>query len=271
MKCAFPIPLAFDRTVPCGQCMNCRINRQRKWVGRILLEATQHSHVWFVTLTYSDENLRYTPGFLPTLVPRDLTLFWKRLRFALGYEVRYFAAGEYGTRTERPHYHAILFGLRPEDVDQVERQWRLGFVQVAEFSVSRARYVAQYTLKKMTAPSDERLQGRHPEFVRVSGKPGLGVRALEGLAKVHATRGGAAAVAELGDVGRTFRQDGAVWPLDRLLLGKLRGLVGVPEAAQDRVLAPPVEEADVEAQAQAVRVHDQRRRRYRAAKARQTF
>jgi hypothetical protein len=71
----------------------------------------------FVTWTYANE-------YLPpngSLVKRDFQLMMKFLRFELckrhgkDYRIKYFAVGEYGGVTKRPHYHAIIFGLGHRD------------------------------------------------------------------------------------------------------------------------------------------------------------
>ncbi|AXB22553.1 replication initiation protein [Lynx canadensis associated microvirus CLP 9413] len=62
-----------------------------------------------------------------TLAKRDFQLFMKRLRKAFpDQKIRYFAAGEYGSETFRPHYHAILFGLKLDDL-QLYKQSPDGF------------------------------------------------------------------------------------------------------------------------------------------------
>lgn len=77
----------------------------------------------FVTLTYSDE-------FLPengSLVKKEPSKFMKDLRNDLpGRKLKYFACGEYGTKTDRAHYHAIIFGLRNnlEDRTAVYDNWQ---------------------------------------------------------------------------------------------------------------------------------------------------
>lgn len=68
----------------------------------------------FVTLTYADSNLRWKDG-VSQLSKRDLQLWFKRIRRA-GYKCRYFAVGEYGSTTFRPHYHVLLFGDVPDEV-----------------------------------------------------------------------------------------------------------------------------------------------------------
>lgn len=96
-------------SVPCGQCMSCRILRREEWVLRLQHEMLQWQSSMFVTLTYDE-------GHLPdnsTLVRSDLTRFFKRLRRRLPADrpIKYFAAGEYGSQSGRPHYHCIIFGL----------------------------------------------------------------------------------------------------------------------------------------------------------------
>ena len=49
-------------------------------------------------------------GDIPYLRKRDLQLFIKNLRSYLPeYEIRYFASGEYGPETFRPHFHLLLY------------------------------------------------------------------------------------------------------------------------------------------------------------------
>ena len=98
--------------LPCGRCIGCRLEHSRKWALRCVHEASLYDKNCFITLTYDDEHLPKDSS----LVKRDLQLFFKRLRKRYpGHLIRYFAAGEYGDNTARPHYHAILFNFCPED------------------------------------------------------------------------------------------------------------------------------------------------------------
>ena len=74
---------------PCGQCINCRINRRRKWTARMLLQSRRHKLMYYVTLTYNDEYLPIN-GELDRL---DLRRFIKRLRVNVGFPFKYFAGG----------------------------------------------------------------------------------------------------------------------------------------------------------------------------------
>ena len=103
--CSSPWTRPNGGPVKCGQCMECRLAYSREWAIRITHEARMHDKSCFLTLTYDDVCL---PRF-GQLVKRDLQLFFKRLRKA-GYKFRYVAAGEYGDKSRRPHFHVALFG-----------------------------------------------------------------------------------------------------------------------------------------------------------------
>lgn len=105
------VPHTQEIKIPCGRCIGCRLEKSRQWAARCVFEATKHKDNCFITLTYSDENL----PFGKSLDPYHLEKFWKRLRKKLGpdHKIKYFAAGEYGETTKRPHYHAIVFGWDP--------------------------------------------------------------------------------------------------------------------------------------------------------------
>lgn len=153
---------------PCGQCMPCRIRKRDAWSLRIQLEAMDHPHSIFSTLTYDREHYPEDGN----LNKRELQLFFKRLRKA-GLQFRYFACGEYGTRTNRAHYHAVFFGLTLDHEEVICENWKNGFVAISDLTPGRATYVAKYTTKAIV--SQESLpDGRVPEFALMSRRPGLG-------------------------------------------------------------------------------------------------
>lgn len=175
MTCASPFFVKeHGILVPCGQCFGCRHNARRVWVLRMLLEATDHPDRAFVTLTYDNDHL--PPG--NTLVPRDLTLWLKRLRKAYAPKtLRYFACGEYGSRTGRAHYHAILFGIDVQTATElVAKTWTAGMTLVLPADMEALAYVAGYVTKKLKKRRDPE-EGQHPEFIRTSRRPGLGANA----------------------------------------------------------------------------------------------
>jgi len=157
--------------VPCGSCPSCMAAVSMQWAIRCHHESTLHKQNSFLTLTYDPEHLP-TDG---TLQPGHLSLFWKRLRH-LAPRIRYFACGEYGENTRRPHYHALIFGAdflggsKPLDAQLYEHPditacWGKGTVAIAEVNMSTCCYVAGYATKKIGDPDT---------FIRMSRKPGIG-------------------------------------------------------------------------------------------------
>jgi len=123
------------------------------WATRCVHESAFHEENAFVTLTYNDENLPADKSIRKS----ELQRFFKRLRKSIdvneGRKIKYFACGEYGMEKdehgipkERPHYHAIIFGLSPwgEDKWEIKDAWEKGFVYTGTVTYDSARYVAEY-------------------------------------------------------------------------------------------------------------------------------
>jgi len=144
--------------VPCGNCILCREEQARQWAVRITHEQSLHLDNCFGTLTYADKHL---PEHNSLHYP-DLQKFWKRARKKLG-PLRYYAVGEYGDRTLRPHYHFCVFGhaftegrvmLREQPnrlwtSPLLEELWGLGNVSIGTLNFETARYTASYVTKKL--------------------------------------------------------------------------------------------------------------------------
>lgn len=195
------IPAAYpDINVPCGHCVGCRLDKSRQWADRMMLELDHSRTAIFVTLTYDPLNVPVACSLddgsvLFTLNKRDVQLFMKRLRKTFdGREIRFYLAGEYGTETHRPHYHAILFGLSLSDFPDIKpvsknsfgqylyssqkmyEIWKLGNVALADVSWQTCAYVARYCVKKLGDDvSRETYEsfGVLSEFSLMSRKPGI--------------------------------------------------------------------------------------------------
>jgi len=190
-------------TLPCGQCIHCRLERSRQWAIRCVHEKQLHEESCFITLTYSDKEL---PKY-GTLVVEDYQKFMKRLRFKYSEKkIRFFHCGEYGEKTFRPHYHAILFGhdfvdkyhweTNPNTNEKyyrsetLEELWPQGNSIIGEATFESAAYVARYITKKITGPRAENhysvvdkdtgeILQLKPEYVTMSRRPGIGKNWLE--------------------------------------------------------------------------------------------
>jgi hypothetical protein len=94
----------------------------------------------------------------------------KRLRKSNpGSKLRYYIVGEYGTKTNRPHYHALIFNIG--DISTVDRAWTHGLVHVGSVNSASIAYTTKYIDKEKRIPvhkNDDRL----PEFSLMS--KGLG-------------------------------------------------------------------------------------------------
>lgn len=176
--------------LPCGKCPSCRLRASRAWRDRCVAEALYHEKNYFITLTYNPDHVPYAPSGNMTLRKKDVQDFWKRLRKD-GKEFRYFVCGEYGSKTYRPHYHAIVFGLDLPDLllndkghwqsEYLDSKWFFGYTQIDPFSEKAAGYVARYTYKKAfkDLKSFYEVFGVEPEFVLMSRRPGIGSKFFE--------------------------------------------------------------------------------------------
>jgi hypothetical protein len=240
MLCKYPIPNKnAGGIVPCGQCFPCRLDLRRKWTFRLLLENRLHDHACWISLTYNNEYVPHSyynrktgeifegpPESFNTLSPLDLELFIKKVRKQLPPKsLRYYICGEYGEDFSRPHYHCIFFGFNGRTMlPIVQDAWStpytknpLGFVRLdAEYlTPDIAQYTCGYTVKKMTKTTDERLNGRYPEFTRHS--LGIGRGAAAALARALDTESGWSSINTMVDIPRVLGFDGRSWPIDRYL------------------------------------------------------
>lgn len=160
MKCISPLNIKHPSegkvrlNVPCGKCINCLGTRRNDWTFRLEQEQRASNTSHFITLTYDENHLTYTPEHIETLYKPHLQKFFKKLRYAqykLGNKdkIRYYAVGEYGTKTQRPHYHAIMFNLDTEILTQLTQLWGKGLTHSAITSPATIRYVTKYLINKV--------------------------------------------------------------------------------------------------------------------------
>ncbi len=191
-------------TVPCGKCRECKMDYARQWANRMVLEAQDWSKNLFFTATYNNDHLPLDASSgLPTLDKRDVQLFLKRLRKEFEPRtIRYYFAGEYGSRTHRPHYHAILFNIGLDDFPdrvvhsynelrqpfyyspKLEKLWGHGFILMSDVTWKTCNYVARYVDKKSILEDVPMTNGEYdwePEFTLCSRRPGIGMRQAEKL------------------------------------------------------------------------------------------
>lgn len=136
------------RLVPCGKCIACLQKKRADWTFRIRSELQHADSAYFVTLTLNDENLKKKNG-IPTLQKSQLQDYFKRLRHEAP-KLKYYAVGEYGTKNNRPHYHAIIFNA---PVHSLHSKWavngsNMGRTQTDPVNTATIHYVTGYIMSK---------------------------------------------------------------------------------------------------------------------------
>ncbi len=186
---------SYLQVVPCGNCIGCRAEQTRQWAVRMMHEERMHKHSFFLTLTYDE-------GSLPenaSLCPKHLSGFVSRMRKAWpSRRLSFFGCGEYGERTQRPHYHAMCYGAPFYDKydgfddsrsniwrsESLNNLWGHGGTELGSVTMASASYVAGYIRKKQRSKDRVRCNPAtgellEPEFARMSLRPAIGRRWIE--------------------------------------------------------------------------------------------
>lgn len=193
--------------LPCGKCPECQKDYYTQWATRGSRELARWDSSVFITLTYSDEHL--PPD--NSLRKKDVQDFIKRLKKHFGSSkenpIRQTYCGEYGEKTKRPHYHAIVYNCDFKDAvkhyvspgghqvftsEILAGLWPYGHVEFGYATPGSIAYVYKYILKKKSrrekkAPLVIERDGvtyevAH-EFVESSRNPGIGA-SLRGSASL---------------------------------------------------------------------------------------
>jgi hypothetical protein len=154
--------------LPCGKCYECKARRVSGWSFRLMKEAEVSTSAFFVTLTYAPEYTKTTKNGFMNLDKRDLQLFMKRLRKRNENKLKYYAVGEYGGKTDRPHYHIILLNA---DVETIQYAWELGEIHIGDVNESSIGYTLKYVSKESRIPKHQN-DDRQKEFSLMSKRMG---------------------------------------------------------------------------------------------------
>lgn len=146
--------------VPCGKCYACANKRVNDWVYRLEWERRRSFSSYFITLTYNNENVPISKNGYMTCKIDHVQKFLKRLRkHEPDSNIKYYAASEYGSRTYRPHYHLIIFGV--ENIDNIRKAWTkkgkpIGAVHKGTVTSRSIAYTLKYIQKPSRIPIHKR-------------------------------------------------------------------------------------------------------------------
>lgn len=191
--------------LPCRKCNECLLTMRREWTVRAIAEGMNTDNMCFMTLTYNDEHLKMARTvdangeiyLHPTLDHEHYQKFMRRLRnYYSDKKLRFFMCGEYGSRTFRPHYHAIIYGIGLKDIKDLKvwnrnkngdllyssewlslNIWQNGHVIIGDCQVASCCYVAGYVDKKFNNIKGSKFYEMTdiiPPYVKSSNRPGLG-------------------------------------------------------------------------------------------------
>lgn len=149
--------------VPCGKCYACKMNLRMSWTYRLYNELLVSKSAYFITLTYDP---RYLPEY-GSLNKYDLQGYLKKLRYYGKF--RYFAVGEYGERTFRPHFHVLLFNYQGQK-EKISYCWEKGFVSIGTVTQASIHYCTKDLMKGLSKKNSKIID----PFRLMSLKPAIG-------------------------------------------------------------------------------------------------
>lgn len=209
MQCITPLTIRLNDSkgersipVPCGKCPACYKRRASQWSFRLMQQQKVSQSSYFITLTYDTDHVPITPNLFLSLRYRDLQLYFKRVRKAHDQHakatntdaprIKYYAVGEYGAKSKRPHYHVLVFDCKLElmfeknDLLYLQmsmngktqfkaKHWDHGMVTVGAVNIKSVGYCLKYMSKVSQVGRFER-DDRKPEKALMS--KGLGANYL---------------------------------------------------------------------------------------------
>ncbi len=174
---------AFEKDMPlevaCKQCNGCLMDRSDDWKVRLYGESLKSNDNFFITYTFSDEELHKRKNPL-SVDKRDMQLFNMRLRKKIRSEnphkkseepeefkkwndemkLKFYQVWEYGHLEGRPHYHSIHFNVPYFDdlvlysegkqgdklytSKKLDELWGFGLAVIGEVNMKTISYTTNY-------------------------------------------------------------------------------------------------------------------------------
>lgn len=163
--------------IGCGKCIECRKQKANEWRVRLSEEIKHRQYKYFVTLTFSQENLEkyeylaaeknggeIEENEVATIAIRRFLERWRKL---YGESTKHWLITELGhDNTERLHLHGIIF-TTPQKIRNLEKIWGNGWVHIGTYCNTKTiNYIVKYVTK---------IDNDHKEFNgKILCSPGIG-------------------------------------------------------------------------------------------------
>lgn len=142
--------------VGCGYCIECRKQKSREWQIRLQEEIKDKINMTFVTLTFSEEELKKLKDESVNLQIHNkeeneiatiaVRRFLERWRKKYKKSIKHWLITELGhENTERIHLHGILFTNK---IDEIAKIWQYGYIWTGEYVNNKTiNYIVKYITK----------------------------------------------------------------------------------------------------------------------------
>lgn len=191
-------PDSIEQKLTCKKCPECVKDYYTSWATRGHRELSRWNSSVFITLTYDDDHLPKDKSLDKTHVQLFIKRVKKYFKSTKSNPIRQTYCGEYGSKTLRPHYHAVLYNCDFPDKNPhyvtsnghqvyqskiLSQLWGQGFAEFGYATAGSIAYITKYILKKKTRaerrdPLLHEINGciyevKH-EFIEHSRNPGIG-------------------------------------------------------------------------------------------------
>ena len=174
-------------TIPCGKCHECLSAKRSDWSFRLGIEHKNSMSAYFVTLTYNEENYP-EEGVVKEHIQnyvKKIRNYLERKEYEISvderkwlnktitdengkehkkYPFRYYIVAEFGSNTQRGHYHALLFNL-PYSIAHASpnkeaknwdtpltKLWQYGQILIGTCTDASIHYTAKYMINNLIQP-----------------------------------------------------------------------------------------------------------------------
>ena len=139
-------------TTACGDCLECRKQKQRAWKVRMNEEMRNNPNAYFMTLTIDDKSYATlkaeaedkTDNGIATLAIRRCL---ERIRKKTKKSIKHWFITELGHKnTKRLHLHGIVWGIGSDEL--IKEKWNYGITFTGTFVNERTiNYITKYMMK----------------------------------------------------------------------------------------------------------------------------